>query len=217
MNEKIFKTPIFFYGEGASERRYIQDILMKKRYPQHIDSTVFDLQPLVPHNGENSPVQLLGYAIESCDKNPLAECWCVFDGDGDHHNWKAFWKKYDALEDDVKGRIRLVFQNSCWELWLVLHIQDVTEPLTEPQLIKILADSLEFKGYSKGCVDFPILQNKDINKKALNLAFKRSKALQGESSAIEHLKLYTEPVTTMNELVAWFRENFPNFIAETTA
>jgi hypothetical protein len=213
MHDKTTPTPVFFYCEGASERRYVQDILMEKQYSKHIDSTTFVLQPLSPHYGKNSPVQLLDYAIESC-KNLLAECWCIFDGDGDHHDWKAFWTKYDALEEDVKKRVTFVFQNSCWELWLALHVQKINTPLTESALIKILQESGKFPNYKKGNVRFKVLSE---DKQAFNLAFRHSQALQGESSAIEHIKQLTNPVTTMNELITWFREHFPNFNAETNA
>ena len=219
MIEEIEKKPVFFYGEGSSEAHYIKDVLMDSRYPLHRESKTWVLADPSPHNGgENTPVQLLDKAITSCI-NPLAECWCIFDGDGDQHNWEKFKEKYAALEKDVKERIHLVFQNSCWELWLVLHIRDVAEPLTEPQLITILQTAKDtnnkpfFKNYRKGrTFKFEILKTKQ----ALNLASDRSKALQGGLSAIDHIKKYaqikqyTKPVTTMNELVQWFKDEFPH-------
>lgn len=72
------------------------------------------------------PMPLVERAIERARQDEVDECWCVFDVESPtpHPNLQQ------AIEKATRHGIRLAVSNPCFELWLILHLQEQSAHLT---------------------------------------------------------------------------------------
>jgi hypothetical protein len=155
------KITIHFVCEGSAEAHYINKLLQQ---PFNIDTDhpEYFIQQAEKAEG-TAPIEVLDEAIEKCDKNPLAYCYCIIDGDGEFKTnppyRQAFIEKWNTCE--YKDKIKVVFNNPALELWFAWHLPYFTYTnQTGNELKQYLNKTKEFEGYKSGRVNYEILYNK---------------------------------------------------------
>jgi RloB-like protein len=110
------KTVVLFCEGQASEPDYINGL---KRLPAIRANTALVIE-IDPQQGV--PLTLVERAVERSRDDEVDECWCVFDVEWplNHPNLAQ------AIQLARANRIRLAISNPCFELWLILHLQDHT-------------------------------------------------------------------------------------------
>ncbi len=104
------------FTEGKkSEPEYVNEL---KRLP-HVDENVALNLELRPEHGV--PLTLVQLAVERKNDHEVDECWCIFDVEWprNHPNLKSA-----VLLAQANG-IRLAISNPCFEVWLILHHQEL--------------------------------------------------------------------------------------------
>lgn len=120
----------------------------------------------------------------------------VFDRD-EHHTYHAALQRVAALngrlenDERVKVPFEAVVSVPCFELWLLLHFEDVFAPLHRDEAIVRLRGYLA--GYAKGRGS-----NWAVTRERLDVATARAEALLAAGHAAED---GTQPYTNMHELV----------------
>jgi hypothetical protein len=105
------------------------------------------------------PIQVVRYAkdlFESGDLHkgiePRAfdQVYAVFDRD-DHHTYYDALRSAEAL-DDEKRRVpfKAIASVPSFELWLLLHYEDIRAPLHRDEVMRLLRSPENFAGYEKG-------------------------------------------------------------------
>jgi hypothetical protein len=110
------KTVVVFCEGEASEPDYINAL---KRLPSIRDNTAINIE-IDP--GQGVPLTLVRLAIERAADDEVDECWCVFDVEWPRHH--PHLAQAIRLAED--HGIRLAISNPCFELWLILHLDDHT-------------------------------------------------------------------------------------------
>ncbi|WP_260190831.1 RloB family protein [Actinophytocola gossypii] len=106
---------VFCEGE-ASEPDYLRAL---KRLPSVRDNTSINVE-IAPEQGV--PLTLVRCAIDRSNDDEVDECWCVFDVE-----WpKQHPNLMRAIRLAQEHGIRLAISNPCFELWLILHLEDQT-------------------------------------------------------------------------------------------
>ncbi len=120
----------------------------------------------------------------------------VFDRD-EHHTYHAALQRVAALhgrlenDERVKAPFEAVVSVPCFELWLLLHFEDVFAPLHRDEaLVRLRA---HVAGYAKGQGS-----HWAVTRERLDVATARANALVAEGHSAEE---GTQPYTNMQELV----------------
>jgi RloB-like protein len=114
------RTVIIFCEGEASEPDYLGGL---KRLPEIHDRTMIDIE-IDPAHGV--PLTLVKRAIERGADDEVDQCWCVFDVEWPRHHPNLA----QAVELAKRHGIGLAVSNPCFELWLILHLQEQTGFLT---------------------------------------------------------------------------------------
>ncbi len=114
------RTVIVFCEGEASEPDYLNGL---KRLPGIADNTAVAIE-IDPTQGV--PLTLVKRAIERSRDNEVDECWCVFDVEWPQHHPKLA----EARRLAACHGIGLAVSNPCFELWLILHLDEQTGFLT---------------------------------------------------------------------------------------
>jgi hypothetical protein len=189
---------ILIITEGSkTEPLYLEDICAA--YKLH--SANIEVQP---SKLGTAPIQVVTYARQLFEKGDLHkgirpksfdQIYAVFDRD-DHDSYfdaltKA--KSFDGkLRNDDKHpvRFRAIASIPCFELWLLLHYEDIQAPIHRDKVIERLKQHIP--KYEKGSGNvFAITNDK------LEIATRRAHALSGKFNAHNG----SEPFTGMHELV----------------
>jgi hypothetical protein len=189
---------ILIITEGSkTEPLYLEDICAA--YKLH--SANIEVQP---SKLGTAPIQVVTYARQLFEKGDLHkgirpksfdQIYAVFDRD-DHDSYfdaltKA--KSFDGkLRNDDKHpvRFRAIASIPCFELWLLLHYEDIQAPIHRDKVIERLKQHIP--KYEKGSGNvFAITNDK------LEIATRRAHALSGKFNAHND----SEPFTCMHELV----------------
>lgn len=110
------KTVVVFCEGAATEPDYIRAL---KRLPNIRDNTAINIE-IAPRQGV--PFTLVKLAVERAADDEVDECWCVFDVE-----WPKHHPNLDrALSLADQHDIKLAISNPCFELWLILHLDDHT-------------------------------------------------------------------------------------------
>ncbi|MGH3772322.1 MAG: RloB family protein [Pseudonocardiaceae bacterium] len=114
------KTVVIFCEGKASEPDYINGL---KQLPNVRSNTSVNIE-VDPHQGV--PQTLVKLAIGRATDDEVDECSCVFDVEWpkNHPNLKQ------VVQSARDHNIRLAISNPCFELWLILHFEDQTAPLS---------------------------------------------------------------------------------------
>ena len=180
--------------EGSkTEPNYLEEI--RKEY--RLASTTVQVQPSAFGTG---PLQVVHYAehlflkgdpnknIESRDFDRV---YAVFDRD-DHATYHAALSKMASLnerglQNNEKRRVSFepITSVPCFELWLLLHFEDVRAPIERKELYERLQHHLP--EYAKGQTDCWA-----TTRMKLPVALERAKLRQSESTAYDGVQPYTE-------------------------
>lgn len=94
-----------------------------KRLPEVGGSTAIDIE-IDPEQGV--PLTLVQRAIERSRDDEVDQCWCVFDVEWPQHHPNLS----RAIQLAAVHGIYLAVSNPCFELWLILHLEEQTAFLT---------------------------------------------------------------------------------------
>jgi hypothetical protein len=111
------RTVVVFCEGEASEPDYINAL---KRLPEVRQNTSINIE-IDP--GQGVPLTLVKRAVDRkrCD-DEVDECWCLFDVE-----WpKNHPNLAEAIQLASAHGISLAVSNPCFELWLILHLEDHT-------------------------------------------------------------------------------------------
>lgn len=110
------RTIVVFCEGEASEPDYIKGL---KRLPHVQENTAVDIE-IDPDQGV--PMTLVKRAVERQADDEVDECWCVFDVEWpkNHPNLRQ------ALDLARRHGVKVAVSNPCFEVWLILHLQDQT-------------------------------------------------------------------------------------------
>jgi RloB-like protein len=111
------KRIIVVFSEGKnSEPDYVNGL---KRLPHISDNVALNID-IHPEHGV--PLTLVRLAVERRKDREVDECWCLFDVEWpmNHPNLRP------ALSLARDNGIRLAVSNPCFEIWLILHHQEIS-------------------------------------------------------------------------------------------
>jgi len=145
--------------DSKSSLKYFEEIKKLERLNTaniHMTPSAFGTDPL-------SVVNYAAYLFENGDPYKKIEpksfdrVFAVFDRD-DHLNYKSALDKAQAFsnfysDNGVNVRFKAIPSVPCFELWLLLHIQDIFEPIHRNLIYQRLKESSLLKGYEKNQTD----------------------------------------------------------------
>ena len=190
---------ILVVTEGSkTEPLYLEEI----RAAHHLHSANVEVQP-----GQlgTAPIQVVRYAQELFEKGDLRkgiraksfdQVYAVFDRD-DHDSYFNALDVAKALDGKLRNdekqpvSFKAVASIPCFELWLLLHYEDVQAPLHRDAVMDRLKQHIP--GYGKGTGGAFA-----TTRKQLDVATQRAQALAAKFSAYSD----PEPFTALHELVA---------------
>jgi len=181
------KTCILIYTQGEkTEPIYFRSF--KKR------GSAFTIK-IIPHPVD--PKELVCYAVrdrKQAKHGCVLDVWCVFDKDDTSDS-----NFNEAIEAAHKNRVRVAYSIECFELWLLLHYEDVTNPLTRDKYNERLSCCLGEK-YDK-TDDKQISGFRELQSDAIGRAKKLyEKMMRGKNYAAHN------PISNVFELVEYLEE-----------
>ncbi|MBR2587353.1 RloB domain-containing protein [Candidatus Saccharibacteria bacterium] len=165
---------VYIFPEGETEKYYFN---AKKAQTRGAGFTVHVVNEVIGKSG----LQLVEETIEYIRKNSSSmnigdEAYVVFDFDSNLINRinreeeirKAFVKAQEYNRNPIKGiKLEIVLSNDSFELWYVLHFQDLNSFTRREKLYDILSKILK-REYSKPEENFSsILKKKGDERKAI--------------------------------------------------
>ena len=146
----------------VTERKYFRDYgndLSKKGAVVWIEEPSFQ-------NGNPSAVVKKAKELSTSSRYCFCEeIWAVFDKD-DFPDFK------DAVSSGQSGKIKIGYSNPCFELWLLLHFQDVSSDMTTKTVIDKVESHFKKSGskYEKNGKIFDFVTTKGSEKEACRRA-----------------------------------------------
>ncbi|MCL2021926.1 MAG: RloB family protein [Betaproteobacteria bacterium] len=189
---------ILIVSEGSkTEPLYFNEIRMDLRLPVR-NITIF--------GGESGtdPLQIVQYAKDLFERGDLHKgieprsferIFAVFDRD-QHHGYLEALNQANILDGKLKNDekqhvpFKAITSVPCFELWLLLHYQDVQAPLCRDEVLQRLRQN--FPCYAKGACDAYA-----TTRDRLNTAMQRAEMLAAKFTAYS----YPEPFTAVGTLV----------------
>lgn len=140
--QRVSKKIILIIVEGDTEEKYFKSF----------KSDEYSIQVSNNHGGDKNEIISRANKIISDDKeNDISEVWLVFDRDEDLSRPNDKSKYDDAFSQAEKNGWKIAHSNDSFELWILLHFEHVTSPLTRDQLNEKVRDHLA--NYEKGKTD----------------------------------------------------------------
>lgn len=122
------RRTILIFTEGKNSE---PDYLRGLKKLDHIASSTSVSVEISPHHGV--PLTLVEHAAERVDDPEIDECWVVFDVEWpQHHPHLA-----DALRLAETQGVRVAVSNPCFEIWLILHLDDHSRFLHNPEAERV--------------------------------------------------------------------------------
>ena len=160
-----------------------------------------------PSGGGTAPTQVVHYArkiFETGHKNiqrrSFERIYAVFDRD-DHDSYFDALKLAESLDGKLRNddrrpvRFQAIASVPSFELWLLLHYEDIRAPVHRDNVMRRLETHIP--GYDKGATDVF-----DITRQHLSIATRRARALAAKFNA----RTEPEPFTAIVDLVALLTE-----------
>lgn len=183
--EKMF---VLSYEGKVSEKKYFEDFRKSELFN---DSGLIEVISLKrPKNRGSDPIsvkKLLQEAKKEYRFKDTDEFWLIIDRD----NWEEIHNhNFDKLVDDCKkeNNFFLAMSNPCFEIWLILHLKDISE-FDEEEKVKIMSN--ERVSNSKNYIDKILskIQGRSYNKRPnpqvflplTRTAIRRAKELNDEN------------------------------------
>lgn len=139
---------------------------------------------------------LVNEAIKKRSLKAYSEVWVVFDKDDN--------KDFDEAITLAKSEgLNVAWSNECFELWLLLHFQDLKSAIGRNDYYSKLTTHFKSKNINDGKYDKNIYNIFDITSEYVNIAIKRSNALLEEykkDNIISPTKM--NPGTKVQDLVS---------------
>ncbi|MBE2290780.1 MAG: RloB domain-containing protein [Chitinophagaceae bacterium] len=130
--EKLF---VLSYEGTVTEKKYFQDFRASMYFN---NSGLIEIVPLKrPTNRGSDPFsvkKLLTWAKGEYGFKKTDEFWLIVDRD----DWESIHKlSFDALATECKNEdnFYLAMSNPCFEIWLILHLKDLSEFTEEEQML----------------------------------------------------------------------------------
>ena len=138
---------------------------------------------------------LVNEAIKKRSLKPYSDVWVVFDKD-DNIDFD------EAIALAKKEGLNVAWSNECFELWLLLHFQDLKSGIGRNDYYSKLTNHFKDKNINNGKYDKNIYGIFDITSKYVNDAIKRSNSLLEDHRCD---KIFSpdkmNPATTVQDLV----------------
>jgi hypothetical protein len=175
---------VLIVTEGSkTEPLYLDDIRKQLRVPSaHI--------AVLPNIG-TEPIQIVDYAVEKFNETREFECvYAVFDRD-DHRTYAQALTKAQKLDNTLRNTERQLVRFfgvptvPCFELWLLLHYQNVFAFNHRPEILTQLGGHIA--GYAKGATG--IYAGTET---LIDAAEKRAVQLRGRFQAAGGVDPYTD-------------------------
>lgn len=163
--------------EGAeTEPAYFRALEASDLIPRHR----VKLHVVSPAHNASAPLYILGEAervARELTLQPYDEVWLVFDVDV-HSGGGRMQQVIETAEDARRRGWGVAVSNPCFELWLLLHVSDAVDAVTDrgASVVALLKDALGT--YSKKTVPAPCLDSEAIER-----AIRSARALDVEPSA----------------------------------
>lgn len=183
---------VLIVTEGSkTEPLYFEDIRQQKRIPSaHI--------AVIPSIG-TEPLQIVEYAVSKFNETREFECvYAVFDRD-DHQTYGQALRRAQQLDGTLKNterqavRFTAVPSVPCFELWLLLHFQDLFAFNHRSEVISSVGRHIA--GYNKGSTGVYAR-----TEALLTEAARRALQLRGRFDAAAGTDPYTEVDTLVEKL-----------------
>lgn len=163
---------------------------------------------------KTSLVKSIHEIVQSKEKDPYREVWCVFDMDVKYDESVKQKEDFDkSIELAHKHGYKVAYSNDCFELWLVLHYQYVDSKLHRSQYYEILSKlwgcnyEKEGKKISFSRQIYDLIEN-DPRASILD-ALKNSKKLFDNSTDLPYSD--QNPCTTIFQLVCQLGKDINGF------
>jgi hypothetical protein len=111
------RTVVVFTEGKNSEPDYVNGL---KQLTHIAEDVALNLE-LHPDHGV--PLTLVRLAVECKKDQEVDECWCIFDVEWPKHHPNLNAAVSLARQNDI----RLAISNPCFEVWLILHLDDFTQ------------------------------------------------------------------------------------------
>lgn len=183
--EKMF---VLSYEGKVSEKKYFEDFRRSELFNDNGLIEVISLKR--PKNRGSDPIsvkKLLQEAKKEYRFKDTDEFWLIIDRD----DWEEIHNhNFDKLVDDCKkeNNFFLAMSNPCFEIWLILHLKDISE-FDEEEKVKIMSN--ERVSNSKNYIDKILseIQGRGYNKRPnpqvflplTRTAIRRAKELNDEN------------------------------------
>jgi RloB-like protein len=198
--EQQLKPLLRIYCEGTkTEPNYIQGYLDK------FFSTNRRLKVVkIEDTKKNTPKELVGVAViakKLANKTGLSDAfWVVYDRESQHKYSDALhYKAYDTAQ---KNNISVALSNVCFEVWLLLHLQNTTAPYScydDLRNNSSLRKHLKIRGiqdYDKGAEDifnfFSEEEIKNARVRAYRMNIQTQRSANSSQTKPYHLNPYTD-------------------------
>ena len=198
INRRASYDRILIVTEGSKTEPYYFSEIRKDQLLQK------ELIRILPCNNGTSPIQVVSYAKQLFEKGDsrkrilakaFEQVYAVFDRD-DHDTYFEALEQARSLNRKLKNdtRQKVIFKaiasRPCFELWLLLHFEEVQAPIHRDEVISRLKKHI--MGYKKGADD-TFSETSGL----LNRALQRAQALATRFNAYDD----PEPYTDIAELV----------------
>lgn len=181
--------------EGTeTEVNYFENIkdIINKKYKDRIKVQPIALK--VKGVGKGT-CALVREAIKRRSLENYSEAWVVFDKD-DFNDFD------DAIRLAKKEDLNIAWSNESFELWLLLHFQDLNSPLTRDDYKHKLDKHFKRLGYNNGQYEKNIKNIFELTKDNTSKAIERSNKLLSEYKD-SRISIYSKmnPATTVQDLI----------------
>jgi hypothetical protein len=186
----------------------------KNTEPSYFEAFPVPSKSVIIERGCNTKNKLVDFAIKKSEEeeNREREVWCVFDYDIKPNEAATQPNDFNSsIEKAEQAGLKVAWSNDAFELWFVLHYQELESNVTREELNDILKDKWQLESfhntgktieYCKGHYD----RHNGINGANQSLAIRRAKRLH-EDFGLDKNYAKHSPCTTVYKLVKELNNN----------
>lgn len=199
-HKEVLSNKMYIFCEGAkTEPLYLSSYI--EEFAKNKSKVIF-----IPPTRKNTPVQLVDEAVEkknSRDSVDGDEFWVVYDRESITKYPRA--KHKEAWDKAKKNGINVAISNVCFEFWVLLHFEEVTQPyssyldLMNNSSLKARLKSVGIKNYDKGSDELYFKIGKGVAN-ARKRAVRVNKSIEN-SSPNGHEEYDYSPYTKVHQLL----------------
>lgn len=117
--------------------------------PCYFEGFPLPTKTVLTKRGCNSKTSLVDYAITLKDQYKNREIWCVFDFDVKYDEEMTQPEDFNSAIDKAEAHgMKVAWSNDAFELWFVLHYQNIDNLLHRKVLNEILKDKWHLESFS---------------------------------------------------------------------